>query len=72
MLCDGSEGSVNTAQCQKNQPVTEYAADYPAPLLQEQLISFADGTDQPQEFERFIAERRQSLAAEINRFLDLE
>jgi hypothetical protein len=47
----------------------EYAPDYAASLLDAQLVSFTGGLDQPERFEQFIANRRQLLADEINKFL---
>lgn len=47
----------------------EYVSDYAAPLLDAQLVSFAGGLDQPDQFEQFVANRRQLLADEINKFL---
>lgn len=49
----------------------EYAGDYAASLLETQRISFTDGTDAPDQFERFVENRRALLATEINRFLGL-
>jgi hypothetical protein len=47
----------------------DYLSDYAAFLLHAQLVSLAGGTDQPGQFEQFIADRRQALADEVNKFL---
>lgn len=49
----------------------EYASDYASDLMAAQLVSFPDGTDAPEQFERFLEIRRAALASEINRFLGL-
>lgn len=49
----------------------EYAALFPEDFLKAQLVEFAEGTDDPGGFERFIENRRASLAEAINKFLGL-
>lgn len=50
---------------------SKYAADYSPSLLDAQLVAFNDGTNEPEAYEQFISARRESLAAEVNKFLGL-
>lgn len=50
----------------------EYRGVYDAALLALQLVSFTDETDEADAFEDFLDERRESIAAKLNEFLDVQ